>query len=59
MRLTVENIKEWKELLDQEALDKLDVDNFSETQTDAEWLEEWSGFHHTDAVDEEMSCANR
>jgi hypothetical protein len=59
MRLTVENIEEWKELLNRAALDKMDIENFSETQTDAEWLDEWSGFHYGDAIAEEMSCWNR
>lgn len=59
MKLTVENIKEWKELLDIVALDKMDCVNFSETETDADWLFGWAGFTPDDVVREEMSCWNR
>ena len=54
MKLTVENIKEWKELLDREAEDRMDVCNFSDTEEDADWLFGWEGFTPQDVVNEEM-----
>jgi len=54
MRLTIENIKSWKELLDREAEDKMNVCNFSETEEDADWLFEWSGFTPQDVIRDEI-----
>lgn len=59
MKLTVENISQWKELLDREAEDRLDTPNFSETESDEEWLFSWAGFTPEDVINEEISYVHR
>lgn len=56
MILTQENIKEWKETLDETMLRLMKVPNYSLTLTDKEWLDLYEGDSVQQAVNEEISC---
>lgn len=55
MKLTKENIKEWKAILKQEMASQFDVEDYDETISDEEWLDMYEGETPQDAIDDEVS----
>jgi hypothetical protein len=41
MKLSEDNIEEWKKELDKLMLEKIDFPNYSEIYSDKEWLQDW------------------
>lgn len=56
MKLSRENLSEWKEELDIEFKNQYGVENFSETLSDEQWIDYWDGDEVQDVIDAEVSC---
>jgi deoxyadenosine/deoxycytidine kinase len=54
MKLTKDNIQQWKEELSNQMKQKYGLDNFSETTDDDSWLDTYSGCTVEYAIETEM-----
>lgn len=56
MILTKENIQEWKIVLDMQFKKQYNIEKFSETKRDSEWIDDFLGYGVQDAINEEIEC---
>lgn len=52
--LTKDNLESWKALLSMKMKDRYGIDNYSDTKSDQEWIEEYTGATEEDAISDEI-----
>lgn len=58
LKLTKDNIEQWKAVLRSEMLRQYEIDEYDSTISDEEWLDIHEGETPQDAIDEEVSNWN-